>query len=55
MEKSELEEIKNQALKEIQEENFKKKVEEYKQYLRTKKPFWFKIFPFRIKIERIKK
>jgi hypothetical protein len=40
--------IKEQALKEIEEENFRKAVEKHKQRLRL--PWWRKIFPWRINL-----
>ena len=48
-----LNEIEQQAKKELQEEQFRAKVEEVKNRLRNKKPWYRKIFLYRIKLERI--
>lgn len=44
--------VREQAEKEIAEEEFRRKVEERKAFLRNRKPFWHKLFPFTIKITR---
>jgi len=43
-----IEAIKKQALKEIQEEDFRKEVDKYKDKLRNHKSAWDKIFPYKI-------
>lgn len=42
--------IKQQALKEIEEEHFTEAVEDYKEKLRNKKSVWDILFPYRILI-----
>lgn len=42
----------DQAQRELDEENFRAAVERYKEYLRYKRSFWVRIFPWRIHIER---
>lgn len=43
-----------QAKTELKYEKFRKAVEEKKIELLTRKPFWSKLFPYRLNIERIK-
>jgi len=43
-----------QALKEIEEENFRKEVDRQKRVIRDRKLFWKRLFPWTIKIERVK-
>lgn len=43
-----------QAKDELAYERFRKAVEEKKIELLTRKPFWSKLFPYRLNIERIK-
>jgi len=45
-----IEEIKRQAIKEIEEEFFRKAVDEYKVKLKNKKSLWDVIIPFKILI-----
>jgi hypothetical protein len=47
-----LEEVQQQAIKELQLERFREAVETHKAVLRIAKPFWHKIFPFKITITR---
>ena len=44
--------IKEQATKELKEEEFRKEVEKYKEKLRSQKGFWVRLFPYRILIIR---
>lgn len=46
----EIDKIKNQAIKEIEEEDFRKEVEKYKERLKNKQSFWDKVFPYKILI-----
>jgi hypothetical protein len=41
------------AKDEIREENFRKEVDAIKGRMRCNRPFWQRIFPWKIKIERI--
>lgn len=50
--KQELQQIKQQAKQEFKEEKMRAEIEKVKQKLREKKPFWQKIFPFKIVIVR---
>lgn len=43
-----LEKVKNQAQKEIDEERFREEVEKYKEKLKTKRSFWDRLFPYKI-------
>jgi hypothetical protein len=44
----EISEIKEQALKEIAEEDFRKAVEQMKLKIRNKKSLWDRIFPYKV-------
>lgn len=44
--------VHKQAEKELADEEFRKAVEDHKTYLRTKKPFYHKIFPWKITVTR---
>ena len=46
--------IAQQAKEELAYEKFRKAVEEKKIEMLTRKPFWSKLFPYRLNIERIK-
>ena len=46
--------IKKTAQQELREEEFRRRVEAEKQKLRVKRPFWERILPFKIRIERRK-
>ena len=48
-----IEEITRVAQEELAREQFRARVEEAKIRLRARKSIWQKIFPFKIKIERI--
>ena len=48
-----IEEITRVAKEELAREQFRARVEEAKIRLRARKSIWQKIFPFKIKIERI--
>ena len=43
-----IQEIKKQAEKEIQEEEYRKAVDLYKSKIKTKKSFWNRFFPYRV-------
>lgn len=43
-----IESVKQQALKEIEEEDFRKAVDKYKEELKIKKSFWDSIFPYKV-------
>jgi len=45
-----IEQIKDKALKELQDEIFREEVEKYKQKLKNKKSLWNKLFPCKILI-----
>ena len=45
-----VEKIKGQALKEIQEEDFRKEVDKYKQRLKERKTLWDVLCPYKILI-----
>ena len=47
-----LEEIKKQARKEIEEDDYRQAVDKYKEKLRDKRKFWNKVFPWKIIIIR---
>lgn len=49
---SDLELIKQQAKKELDEEKFRASVEKEKERLKNKKRFW-ELLPFRIRIEKV--
>lgn len=48
-------EIELQALKELDEESFREQVEKHKEYLRSKKSRWDKLFPYLIIIIKRRK
>lgn len=43
------------ACRELEEETFRERVEERKAYLRERRmrPWWVRLFPFRIRLERL--
>jgi hypothetical protein len=43
-----MEKIKQQAITEIEEEDFRAAVEKYKLKLRTKRSIWDRVFPYKI-------
>ena len=47
-------EVQKAAQAEIEQEEFRRRVDEMKQKLREKRPFWERILPFKIRIERRK-
>lgn len=47
-----VDEIKEQALREIAEEDHRKRIDECKARLRSKRSFWERVFPFTITITR---
>lgn len=53
MTKEEVEQLRKKALAEIVEEDRRKEINRIKLEIRTRKPIWARIFPFKIKIERI--
>lgn len=47
-----IEKIKQFAMQELKAEQFREKVDDYKQQLRLKKPLWHRLFPWRITITK---
>lgn len=45
-----IEKVKQQAMFEIKEEDFRKEVEKVKQKIRSKCSFWDKVFPYKVLI-----
>lgn len=52
MKKFDIEEIKAEAQKQLEKEMFDEAVEKYKEKLKNRKPFWGKLFPWKIVVIR---
>lgn len=48
-------EIKKRAIKELEDERFRKAVENYKEKLKNKKNIWDRLFPYKITITKKEK
>lgn len=50
--KDQLKEIEKQAIAEVQQENYRRQIEEMKIKIRNKKTFWKRVFPYKITITK---